>query len=178
MYVFPDTTVLCNFSAAGALDTFIAYAGHRGRVVEAVAYEIGRSAEYELGLQGLDVDAVFGSPIRIESESDVAAVEIVRTAVFGGSKREPLRHLGESQSIHVVATFPEFSGSVWVTDDHEAHTYAQRRGIVTRDTVDVCADLVARHELTADEAFDLLQRMLDTGRSLLKVPLSAAELSP
>lgn len=44
--IFPDTTVLCRFAAVHPLDLLEEFFRGRGRCVEAVAFEVGRSARH------------------------------------------------------------------------------------------------------------------------------------
>ena len=177
MYLLPDATVLCNFAAVDELPLLVEYLGHKGRMVEAVDYEVFRSSRHLPALLQLDRVSVFGDPITIDADDDVRIVENIRTQVFGGLRSQPLKHLGESQSIHVVSTFPQYRGSVWITDDHEAHSYGRGRGITVRDSVDVACALVARGERTATQMFKVLQDMLQAERTLLRNPTHHKDLT-
>lgn len=169
---FPDTTVVCNFAAVDRLDLFVDYLNGRGRIVEAVAYEISRSATILRALAALDVDSVFGAPIELDNDPARHAIEVSRTAVFGGMPSRPLEHLGESQTLYVLGARPEFSDSIWITDDKQANRLGQRRGFITRDTVHMLEELVANREISCSVAFDLTEVMWRQGRSLLSRPLA------
>ena len=174
-YWFPDNTVLCNFAVVDRLDLLRAFLTNRGRVVEAVAHELRASAERVPHLAQLDPVEWFGEPIRIEDEAEIRAVEVTRRGVFGGTAKEPLQHLGESQALYVIGNRPEFQSSGWVTDDGEAYRLATRRGILVRRTVDIFESLVANGEVTAIQAFELCMAVEAAGRHLLDPPKSVQD---
>jgi hypothetical protein len=176
-YLFPDTTVMINFAVVDRLDLLRAYLGTRARAVEAVAYEVRRSAERTPHLGTVDFMEWFGEPITLDAPADVSAVRILRTSRFGGRTSEPLQHLGESQTLHVISTFPEFSGSVLISDDVAAYDYAVKIGVLARCTVDILEHLVVDGSITAGEAFDLAEAMANTERSLIHAPLSKAHFT-
>lgn len=171
-FVFPDNTVLINFAIVGRLDLLKTYASRNTRVVEAVAREIQQSAAFVTELSEIDLPEWFGEAIRIEDAAGIASVESMRTARFGGEKTRPTQHLGESQTIYVVTAVPAFADSIMLTDDRDAYRVARKLGVVVRHTVEVLTELVARHELSAADALDLVEAMLDStyDRSLIDPP--------
>jgi hypothetical protein len=54
--------------------------------------------------------------------------------------------------------------------------YARFQGITTRETIDLMSMAVVDGDITAREAFDLLRKMADEGRSL-RLPATAADLT-
>lgn len=152
-FLFPDNTVLCNFACVSHVDLLVDHLRGRGRWVEAVAHEARRSSAHLPDLASLlEPTAALGDPIRIETDTDIAAVERMRRVVFGGTADRPLQHLGESQTCHLLLTDPTWADSTWVTDDREAYRYAQRQGILTRGTVDLFRAMVADSDLSAEAA--------------------------
>jgi hypothetical protein len=93
-YLFPDNTVLCNFTSVDRLDLLQTVLNGRGRWTSAVAYEASRSAQLMPALNSIAVDGWLGEPIEITSDADIRRVNQVRRAVFGGTDEEPLKHLG------------------------------------------------------------------------------------
>ena len=174
-YLFPDNTVLCNFAAVGRVSLLESVLRGRGRWTTAVAFEAERSARAIPALGELVRGRCLGDPIEITVEKEVQRVNRVRRVVFGGMDDEPLRHLGEAETCHVLLNWTEFAGSWWISDDAEALRYARHQGITTRETVDLLASAVADGDLDADAAFVLLQTMANEGRSL-RLPASAEEL--
>jgi hypothetical protein len=174
-FLFPDTTVLCNFAAVNRLDLLRSVLNGRGRWTEAVAYEATRSTRILPSLAALSTDGWLGEPIEITDESDILQANRIRRAVFGGTDEEPLKHLGEAQTCHVIQQWPEFAGSWWISDDREALRYARFRSITTRETIDLVSMAVLDGDLDAREAFDLMHKMSDLGRSL-RLPHSAGDL--
>jgi hypothetical protein len=174
-YLFPDTTVLCNFAAVDRLDLLRDVLDGRGRWTEAVAYEARRSARHLPALRSVPRDGWLGRAIEIADETDIQTVDRIRRVVFGGTDERPLEHLGEAQTCHVITTWRRFAGSWWISDDREALRYARRRGITTRETADLVADAVVAELLTAEDGVDLLKQMAAHGRHL-RLTASAADL--
>ena len=110
-YVFPDNTVFCNFASIGGLAVLETVLAGRGRWTEAVAFEVSRSAAYLPDLSRVQSAGWLGVPIEIDSAADAAQVERIRRAFFGGTSSNPLQHLGEAQTCHVLSTWAEFTGS-------------------------------------------------------------------
>jgi predicted nucleic acid-binding protein len=174
-YLFPDNTVLCNFAAVDRLDLLKSVLGGRGRWTEAVAYEASRSASKLPALRELPADGWLDEPIEITSDSHIRKINQIRRAVFGGTDEEPLKHLGEAQTCYVIKNRAEFTGSWWISDDREAVRYAKFQGITTRETIDLMSIAVADGDISARDAFDLMQRMADCDRKL-RLPKSVEEL--
>ncbi|MFC5823693.1 hypothetical protein [Nonomuraea insulae] len=119
-YWFPDNTVLCNFAAVDSLALLQQILRERGRWTEAIAFEATRSARFYPDLGKVANDGWLGDPIEIDNPLEAGQVERIRRAVFGGSPREPLKHLGEAQTCHVIRHWEACSGSFWITDDRDA----------------------------------------------------------
>ena len=175
-FFFPDNTVFVNFAWVNKLDLLKAYLGERGRLVEAVAYEIGRSSNHVPHLASLDVPAWFNEVVEFDEDSASKAIESIRKHRFGGKEDEPLRHLGESQTIYAITQIPDFQSSVFVTDDQAAYTLAKDLGCIVEDTVGVLQRLCANQEITGQDAFEIavaIQKASPEGRKLI-VPFSSA----
>jgi predicted nucleic acid-binding protein len=173
--LFPDNTVLCNFAAVDRLDLLKVVLGGRGRWTEAVAYEAGKSARVLPALRGLAGSGWLDEAIEIADDCDVLAIERIRRAVFGGTEDEPLRHLGEAQTCHLILNWASFAGSWWISDDKEALRYARHQGITTRETIDLLNIAVVNGDIAARDAYDLMVAMADSGRCL-RLPSSAEDL--
>jgi hypothetical protein len=163
-YWFPDNTVLCNFAAVDSLALLEETLAGRGRWVEAIAFEASRSARTYPCLATVERDGWLGKPVEITDAHDIAQIERIRRAVFGGPPRQALRHLGEAQTCYVIQTWPEFAGSSWVSDDREALRYARLAGIATRDTAGLLSEAIAVGLVSRTHGFDLLRGMLSAGR--------------
>jgi hypothetical protein len=174
-YLFPDNTVLCNFAAVKRLDLIESVFRGRGRWTEAVANEANNSAQWLPALRDLPSAGWLDEPIRITKPQDIQNVARIRRVVFDGTDDEPLKHLGEAQTCYVIKNWPEFAGAWWISDDREALEYARGKGITTRETVDLMNMIVADGEISAVDAFALIQQMADVDRHL-RLPKSAAEL--
>jgi predicted nucleic acid-binding protein len=174
-FVFPDNTVLCNFAAVDRLDLLEAVLLGSGRWTEAVAYEARRSSRTFPELAAISKAGWLGEPIEVSDEAEVTAINRIRRAVFGGTDAEPLKHLGEAQTCHIMKTRPEFAGSWWVSDDREALRYARRQGLTTYQTIDLVRIAVSHGDMPTSEGYALLHAMAAKGRHL-RLPSSPREL--
>lgn len=163
-YLFPDNTVFVNFAWVDRLELLRRYLGDRGILVEAVQYEIESSKQFVPNLHKVDSTKWFAEILEFGGDADVAAIELMRRARFGGDEAQPLKHLGESQAIHAVSTIDRFRGSVIVTDDRAAYHLAKGMGCLVAHSVDVLRALVARLEMTPQQAFELTVKIRDAGR--------------
>ncbi|WP_433413985.1 hypothetical protein ACQP1V_32745 [Microtetraspora malaysiensis] len=173
-YWFPDNTVLCNFAVVRKLPLLRQILRERGRWTEAIAFEADRSARYYPDLRTVAVEGWLGEPIEIDIE-EAHVVERVRRAVFGGTRQEPLKHLGEAQTCHVIRHWPEFTGAYWITDDYDAQEYARNVGITTRDTADLISEGVSEGYCSRNDGYKVLQLMRQEGMHL-RVPPNQAHL--
>lgn len=155
-YFFPDTTIPINFAVIGRLDLLTVYLSGRGRVTQAVRAELRKSSERVPHLIELDLSEQFGDPIVLDSESDIRAIGLMRLR-FATGKDAPTKHLGESETLHVLTTRDEFRASRFATEDRAAYEMAGTLGVLRHNTMEVFQDLVGRSEISADEAFGLLE---------------------
>lgn len=81
---FPDNTVLCNFAVVDRVPPLEKVLDGRGRWTEAVAHEAERSARRIPRLRDVVSLGMLGEPIAITDVEEIAAVDRVRRAVFGG----------------------------------------------------------------------------------------------
>lgn len=174
-HLFPDNTVLCNFAAVNRLDLLKSVLGGRGRWTEGVAYEACRSAAKLPPLLTLRSEGWLDEPIEVTKAPDIRKINQIRRVVFGGTDDEPLKHLGEAQTCYVIKNWASFAGSWWISDDREALRYAKFQNITTRETIDLMCIAVADGDISAPDAFGLMNQMADADR-YLRLPKSAGEL--
>lgn len=174
--LFPDNTVLCNFGTVSRLDLLRKMLDGCGRWTEAVADEARRSAAYVRGLAQLPADGWLGEPIELATDAEIALADRLRRAVFGGTASEPLRHLGEAETLALIQTRREFAGAVWITDDRDAGEYATTRGIPVKNTVALMREAAVSGLIHCTEAHRLLLAMLADGRHIRGVPECAERL--
>ncbi len=174
--VFLDNTVLCNFASVDRLDLLRSALGGHGRWTAAVAYEAHRSAAHLPALLGLHMAGGLGEPVEVNEDGDPGRVEHIRRYVFGGTRREPTRHLGEAETSFLILNRAEFAGSWWVTDDGAARDYARRQGITVRQTIYLMTIAVMKCDITADDAFALMHDMAAAGRHP-RLPRSVADFT-
>jgi hypothetical protein len=172
---FPDTSLICNFAAVDQLGLLRTSLHGSGRIVEAVEYEIDQSGGHVPNLKGLDTSEWFGDAISFQDENDQRAIESMRRVRFGGDDERPLEHLGESQTLHLLRTRPEFAGSVWMSEDGGALRVARTMGIVTRDSRGVLEELVAFNEISDAQAFEIAVAIDRADRPFLRMPTSARD---
>lgn len=170
--VFPDNTVLINFACIDELGLLEGWLRGRGRWTAAVHFEATRSASYYPPLNAAIAGSWLGEPIEVPDEGQV---DRIRRNVFGGTAAEPLRHLGEAETCHLLMTDSQWHEAWWVSDDRDALEYARRQSILTRETRDIVAELVADGDLSAISGFDLLRRMAAEGRGL-RLPSGPGDL--
>lgn len=175
-FLFPDNTVLCNFAVVNRLDLLNSVLDGRGRWTGAVAYEASRSATVLPDLHRVASEGWLGETIEVTDEADIQQINRIRRAVFGGTDDNPLQHLGEAETCHVIEHWPEFAGSWWISDDREALRFARFRGITTWETIDLVAMAVLNGGLAVREGFELLQTMSQKGRGL-RLPATPADLT-
>lgn len=164
--LFPDNTVLSNFASVHQLALLAELLDGSGRWVEAVAYECHQSAKYYQDLAAVHSDGWLGAPIAITDETDALQVEGIRKAVFGGTAAKPTQHLGEAQTIHVLARWPDFKDSVWLSDDRESLRVARNQGIAVRETQHLVAEAIRWGRIATPEAgLAMMQQMIAQGQN-------------
>ena len=167
---FPDTTVLRNFAVVDSLDILRDFLDGRGRWTEAIHHEVQQQSRTVRQLDTILVDLWLGDPIEVDESTDIAQIEGIRRAVFGGSAVRPLQHLGEAQTCFLLQRRGEFHDALWVTDDRDAETFAKRQHIQTLNTVELFTRIVGRGDLTQKQAWNLLARMADLDRPVMPPP--------
>lgn len=164
--LFPDNTVLCNFAAVHRPDLLRAFLRDRGRWTAAVAAEAQRSSARLPALRSLLVEGWLGEPIDVDEEADTRAVEVIRTRIFGGSVHKPTQHLGEAQTCHIVATWSDFFGSVWISDDRDSLEFADRAASPPGTRSTSCERSWPTATSPRRPAYDLMLDMADANRGL------------
>jgi hypothetical protein len=172
---FPDNTVLCNFGAVQGLELVKHDLTERGRWTAAVEFEVSRSAKVVPALATLIDEGWLGEVIET-TEDEADAIERIRVAEFGGTTTQPLKHLGEAETCHVIRARAEFQDSVWITDDVAAFAHGRRLGITTWCTRTIMEHLIANGDLDEQGAFELLVTMEAAGRFIYNMPSRPAEL--
>lgn len=70
-FLFPDNTVLCNFTAVGRTDLLRSFLGEQGRWVEPVAAEAQRSAGYLPDLSRVIEEGWMGEPVELTDDEHI-----------------------------------------------------------------------------------------------------------
>lgn len=170
-YFFPDTTVLINFAVIGRLGLLAMYLRGCGRMTQAVRGEIRRSAERVPNIVGLDFDAEFGKSIVLDTDSDIRGVQNLRKR-FARRGDAATKHLGESETLHVMTTREEYRMSRFATEDRAAYEMAAHLGVLRHTTMEIFQELVANGNLDLEEAFSLVEAIESSRyeRTLLRRP--------
>lgn len=163
--LFLDTTVVRNFAAVGRLDLLWDILRDRGRWSAAVAYEVELASHYVEGVDLRSCRTALKHPVEVDDPKLVERVELLRRAVFGGSDEQPLKHLGEAETLVLLEDEP-WSGARWLSDDRHAVRYARQRGFLVGETVDLLDAAVSTADLSSREADDLVLSMAEQGRGL------------
>lgn len=169
-----------NFAAIDQLPHLRSYLGERGRVSQAVEREIQKHSRNFPHLDEIDITEWFGTAIRVKGKASAEAVDKIRRFQFGGEESEPLRHLGESETIHLLTTDREQASSTMLTEDIDAYNISVGRSIVTKSCRDVFETLVARHEISSADALSMMIDIRDSPlqRGIMNMPETAAALEP
>jgi predicted nucleic acid-binding protein len=176
MFWFPDTAVLCNFAAVGRLDLLEEYLGGHGVVAESIEAEIRNSIAYHPVLETVFTHNWFPPSIRADQDGEAGRVETFRRVRMFGDPAKPKEHLGESETFVLLQGRPEYEGSFFLTDDHDAFRVMGKFGVPVKDTIDVLTTLVGRCSITADQAFALTIDMEAEGRELRRLPAKPTDL--
>jgi predicted nucleic acid-binding protein len=166
--IVADTCALINFAAVDEMGLLQTALRERARWTQAVAQEIGRSVQYYPALKPLIDDRWLGEPIELSSDNDRLGVGRLRTAL-GGMPAEPLKHLGEAESIHSILSRSELAGAVLLTEDRDAKYLARMKQVQVWDTTTLLADAHAMGDVEWARASDVISRMDDEGRGV-RVP--------
>lgn len=172
--LFPDTSVAVDFAIVGRLDLLIGWLRGRGRFCDAVHMELVDWSREDPRFEVL-INAL-GSPIELtEAEEDRA--EQCRIVRFGGSKKDPLQHLGEAYTITLLSERrDEFAESTWLSDDKDSLGFAAERGIRAMDSIDILEDVVADGELTVDDAWGIWIEMWEHDKGGCRRPTAKSDL--
>src|ERR1035441_6022925 len=98
-----DACSIINFAAINRMPLFETAMRGRGRWTQAVEGEVRRSSrgrQYQ-ALRALLDDDYLGEAIELDSDEDRAAIQDIRAAL-GGVAAEPLKHLGEAETIRAI----------------------------------------------------------------------------
>lgn len=166
-FIFPDNTVLVNFTLLGRHDLVEWVVRDRGMWALSVARECGSSAK-QPGLSGMaDWRTLFGDPL-VPSK-----VELVDAGCIAASMRKPgeygaARHMGEAETIAIVTR--RRLEAFFLTDDFDAFRVATRHGLAARSTQWVIGMAEAGGRVDAATAEGLLNQLADKGRVLGPLP--------
>jgi hypothetical protein len=165
--VVVDACSIMNFAAVNRMPLFETAMRGRGRWTQAVAAEIQRASATLTfqALRTLNAGGWLGEPIELDTSDDLIEVENIRAAL-GGVSAEPLKHLGEAESIRAIESREELSGAIFLTDDGDATYLAAHRGITAKDTRWLLADACAMMDIVCPEPFDVLTEMWEAGRGV------------
>ena len=117
--------------------------------------------------------SILGEPIEIY---DADKVDRLRQGRLSGSPLKPTEHLGEAETCYLIRDDTAYQGAIWITDDYDGFDFGQQMGIVTWDTRTTIENLISMGDVTAQEAFELMQKRYDFGRTPRRMPTHVREL--
>lgn len=167
-----------NFAVIDRMPLFEIAMRGRGRWTQAVEQEVrlnSNSLQFR-SLKALITGRWLGDAIELDSDEDREAVQQIRAAL-GGFPAEPLRHLGEAESIRAIQTRRELQTAIFLTDDEDAKYLARHRGITVKDTRWLMTDAYSMGDVRCPEPFKVLGAMWDAGRGV-DLPDSHMEVCP
>jgi predicted nucleic acid-binding protein len=155
-----DACTWQNFAVVDALWVLKVRYGGIATWTEAIRHELRRGVGAEPKLQqvlNLESDWL-GAPVRLDQAGD-EVVDLIRRGM-GGTRSEPLRHLGEAEAIRCLER-ASVSQRVLITDDGPAAEFARRRAsnIQVLDAAAVLAEAYAMGDVGCPQAYDLLKAM-------------------
>lgn len=165
--VFFDTCSLWNFAVVNRLDLLEERYGYRAKWTETVKSEVVRASGGEPRLNRILSCAWLDEPIEIlaASTADLHRIDQIRRAL-GGLATEPTKHLGEAELIWYLENAAV--GSVLISDDRPAASFARGRGIHVIDSARVLAECFSQGEIGCPDAYNLLVEMeQNEGRGVL-----------
>jgi hypothetical protein len=163
-----DACSIINFAAINRMELFKTAMRGRGRWTQAVEGEVRRSSfgrPYQPLKKLLD-GAWLGEAIELDSDEDRAAIQNIRAAL-GGIAAEPLKHLGEAETIRAIQSRADLRNAIFLTDDRDASYLAGNRGIMVKDTVWLMADTCSMGDMQCPEPFEVLQAMWEAERGIV-----------
>lgn len=169
-----DATTLQNFAVVGRLDLLENLYGYRPpHWTQVIQSELTDG----LNLAGLrhlhDVLTAtwLGAPLEPTTKQDRKEIEALHVGLNDG-RRPPIEHAGEAESIY----FCQELDAAFVTDDRGAGAFAKMRGVQVIDTIDILQTLQTDGTLTCDQAWDLLESMMNADRVIRRNRMTKAEL--
>ncbi|WCC79588.1 hypothetical protein O6R08_08770 [Cutibacterium equinum] len=170
-FVFPDNTVLINFTVLGRHDIVEWFTLGQGRWTESVWQECGRSARYEGLAEMKSWGSIFGEPLRPTPAELINAANIADGMRKPGERSNHRKHMGEAETIAIIESrFSNIEGhagrSIFLTDDHDAEDRAARRGIKVFTTADILAFAEIKGRITHAQARQYLAALLNDGHGV------------
>jgi hypothetical protein len=163
-----DACSIFNFAAINRMSLFEVAMRGRGQWTQAVEGEVRRSSlgRWYQPLKALLDGRWLGEAIELDSDEDREAIQNIRAAL-GGVSAEPLKHLGEAETIRAIESYPGLENAIFLTDDRDATYLASNRGITVRDTVWLMADAYSMGDMRCPEPYEVLQAMWDAERGIM-----------
>lgn len=163
-YVFPDNTVLINFTLLDRHDIVAWFTRGQGRWTASVWQECGRSATYEGLTQMRQWRSIFGDPIRPTEAEMVDANAIAQQMRKPGESDNRSKHMGEAETIAIIEC--RYPDTRFLTDDNDAEKRAKSRGIAVHTTMDILAFAEVSGRIANDQAKQCLAVLLNHGQGV------------
>jgi predicted nucleic acid-binding protein len=164
---FADNTVLINFALLERMDLLGRLSNGCAAWTAAIRRECRDSAEVLDNDQLRGASEVFGPPVRMTDpltmREALALLDQMRAPHDPADK-----HRGEAETIALITV--EHAGSLFVTDDADARSRAQERGIKSVSTCQLLRLAIRIGEMTAHEAWASVCELRRRGRTLHDSP--------
>lgn len=173
-FIFPDNTVLINFTLVGRQDLVEWLVRDNGKWCVTVARECKRSAEHKPELYEMrQWDKLFGKPLHASRAELLQASVIASRMHIPGLTRRPGEHMGEAETIAIIdarrkspAGGGKYDTARFLTDDHGAARVASEFGIESAGSAWIIAMAQVCGRLTPMQAEEIRSELNTLGRVL------------
>lgn len=161
-HVFPDNTVLINFTYLNRHDLIVWFTRGNPLWTVSVSQECFSSSRVG-GLEAMtNWFDVFGEPLA-PSESEREAALKIADSMRKPGENAPRKHMGEAETL-AITTERRLAG-IFLTDDRDAMKKATSMNVPVFDTVHILAFAEVAGKITHDEARNYLADLLNRGRA-------------
>lgn len=119
--LFPDASALRHILAAGCAELARDTWDGDAYWTEAVAAEIPAGEQHRLDW--------LPEPIEVAEPDEIATVERLRRAVFGGAPDRPTDHLDKAQILFLITACGQLQNAIWVSAEPTVLDFARRRSL-------------------------------------------------
>lgn len=122
--LLPDASALRHILADGMVDLARDTWDGDAHWTEAVAADLPPAQQHRLDW--------LPEPIEVSEPEEIATVERMRRAVFGGAPERPTDYLDQAQILFVITSYPTWQDAVWISAEPAVLDFARRRKLSCR----------------------------------------------